>query len=88
RSDYWAQMLSDIVNRPLIRREGGDFGPALGAARLARLGVDGGSVAESCPVPRSLGEFLPAPEQHAHHAQRRNTFHRLYRQLEPLYSST
>ncbi|MDD5332746.1 MAG: xylulokinase [Rhodoferax sp.] len=88
RSDYWAQMLSNIVNRPLIRREGGDFGPALGAARLARLGVDGGSVAESCPVPTSLGEFLPAPEQHARHAQRRKVFHRLYRQLEPLYSST
>jgi xylulokinase len=87
RNDYWAQMLADIANRPLVRREGGDFGPALGAARLARLGIDGGATAESCPVPPSLGEFLPDPQRHERHARRRQEFHRLYQQLEPLYST-
>jgi xylulokinase len=87
RSDYWAQMLADIVNRPLVRREGGDFGPALGAARLARLGIDGGSAFELCPVPPSLDEFWPDAEHHERHARRRRDFHRLYRQLEPLYST-
>jgi xylulokinase len=88
RSDYWAQMLADITNRPLVRREGGDFGPALGAARLARLGVVGGPTAESCPVPPSLGEFLPNPQRHARHARRRREFHRLFWQLEPLFSTS
>jgi len=87
RSDYWAQMLANIINRPLVRREGGDFGPALGAARLARLGIDGGSIPDSCPIPVSLGEFFPDRSQHERHAQRRTNFHRLYRQLEPLYST-
>ena len=87
RSDYWVQMLTNIINRPLTRREGGDFGPALGAARLALLGFDGRSILESCPVPPSLGEFLPDRVQHERHAQRRGDFHRLYRQLEPLYST-
>ena len=86
RSDYWAQMLADIANRPLVRREGGDFGPALGAARLARLGIDGGSNAELCPIPPSLGEFLPDPEHHKRHVRRRQVFHDLYRQLEPSFS--
>ena len=86
RSDYWAQMLANIINRPLVRREGGDFGPALGAARLARLGLDGGSIRESCPIPVSLGEFLPDHVQHERHALRREKFHCLYRQLEPLYT--
>ena len=87
RSDYWAQMLADICNRPLVRREGGDFGPALGAARLARLGIDRGAVDESCPVPPSLGEYEPDPKQHERYAQRRQVFHRLYQQLRPLYSA-
>lgn len=87
RSDYWAQMLADIINRPLVRREGGEFGPALGAARLARLGLDGESSSELCPVPPSLGEFLPATASHEHYARRRLDFRRLYRQLEPLYSN-
>lgn len=85
RSDYWVQMLTNIINRPLVRREGGDFGPALGAARLARLGIDGGSIPDSCPIPPSLGKFFPDRAQHERHAQRRGNFHRLYRRLEPLY---
>ena len=87
RSDYWVQMLANILNRPLQRRQGGDFGPALGAARLARLGIDGGTAAEHCPPPAWLGEFLPQAQPQAWHAARRVRFHRLYRQLESLYSA-
>ena len=85
RSDYWAQMLADIINRPLIRREGGDLGAALGAARLARLGVDGGSAFELCPVPPASGEFLPHPQKNEMYARRREKFHSLYKQLDSLF---
>jgi xylulokinase len=88
RSDYWAQMLADIANRPLVRREGGDVGPALGAARLARLGVDGGAPAEICPVPASVAQFQPDPARHELFAQRRVTFRQLYTQLAPSFSMT
>lgn len=86
RSDYWAQILSDIANRPLVRREGGELGPALGAARLARLGTDGASATDSCPVPPALREFRPDPARHALFTKRRETFHRLYGQLESVYA--
>jgi xylulokinase len=86
RSDYWAQMLADIANRPLVRREGGDLGPAVGASRLARMGTDGGMAADLCPVPLSLGEFRPDPARHAIFSRRRVRFHQLYRQLEPVYA--
>ena len=39
RSAYWRQMLADISGQQLDFRTGGDVGPALGAARLAQLGV-------------------------------------------------
>ena len=85
RSDYWAQMLADIVNRPLIRREGSDFGAALGAARLARIGVDGGSYFDLFPVPIANGDFLPRLQQTERYARRRATFRSLYRKLESLF---
>lgn len=87
RSNYWAQMLADIFNRPLVRREGGELGPALGAARLAQLGIDGGSVDDSFLTPTSLGEFLPNPAAHEYFSHRRVKFHQLYEQLAPLYST-
>jgi xylulokinase len=86
RSDYWAQMLCDIADRPLVRREGGDLGPALGAARLARLGIDGGTASDLCPVPPALGEFTPDAARHAFFAERHETFRRIYAQLKPLFA--
>ena len=85
RSGYWAQMLADIANRPLLLREGGEFGPALGAARLARMGVDGGAPADLCPVPAAIAEFVPNLARHAWLAQRRVLHHRLYEQLRHVY---
>ena len=86
RSSYWAQMLADIFNRPLVRREGGELGPALGAARLAQFGIDGGSIDDFFLTPNSLIEFLPNPATHEYFSHRRVKFHQLYEQLSPLYS--
>lgn len=40
RSEYWRQQLADITGKTLDYRQGGDVGPALGAARLAQLAVN------------------------------------------------
>lgn len=40
RSEYWRQLLADITGKTLDYRQGGDVGPALGAARLAQLAVN------------------------------------------------
>lgn len=42
RSRYWGRILSAALKRPLILREGGDNGPAFGAAKLARLAAGDG----------------------------------------------
>lgn len=41
QSDYWVQMLATAFNMPIDVPEKGDFGAALGAARLAICGVTG-----------------------------------------------
>ena len=51
RSAYWGGILSAALNRPLIYRDGGEVGPAYGAARLAQLGVEKGAVEDICTPP-------------------------------------
>jgi len=85
RSAFWMQMLADVTQRPLLRREGGEHGPALGAARLAHLGVDGGPLDEAFPVPLTSAEFHPDPARADTCARRRDAWLRLRRQLEPLF---
>ncbi len=59
RSEYWAQILADVLQIPLIYRDGSSVGPASGAARLARLAVDQEPVAEVCTQPDILAEVTP-----------------------------
>ena len=87
RSEYWRQMLSDISGLQLDYRTGGDVGPALGAARLAQIAMN---------PQRPLSDLLPQltleqahyPDagHHALYQQRRETFRRIYQQLQPLMS--
>lgn len=87
RSAYWAQMLADIVGRPLTRREGGEVGPALGAARLAHLAVEPrASLSEVCSVPKAVAVYAPDEARHAFFRDiRRPRYRELYQRLKPLF---
>lgn len=51
RSRYWGRTLAAAMQVPLVYLRGGEVGPALGAARLAQLAVDGGDPADVCIAP-------------------------------------
>jgi xylulokinase len=87
RSIYWIQMLADIIGRPLTLRDGGEVGPALGAARLARLAVEPGvTVAEICGMPRTTAVCEPQASRRDYYLERRQPrFRALYRQLAAVY---
>jgi len=86
RSAYWRQMLADILDKKLSYRAGGDVGPALGAARLAHLGIAGqDKISEICPVPGLIQTHLPNIEKHAAYALKREKFQKLYVQLKDLF---
>ncbi|KAI6218368.1 Xylulose kinase [Aphelenchoides fujianensis] len=88
RSDYWTQMLADILGRRLVLRAGGEVGPALGAARLARLAVEpDASIDDVCPMPAVRAVREPNAERHAHFRRVRHPlFRRAHAQLRPLYA--
>jgi xylulokinase len=46
RSAWWGQLIAAALDTPLVYLEGGEVGPALGAARLARLAVTAETPAE------------------------------------------
>ncbi len=83
RSAQWAQLLADVLGRPLDRRHAGEVGAALGAARLARMARSGASVADACAAPPLRDRFEPDRSRADLLAQRGARFRRLYAALAP-----
>jgi xylulokinase len=87
RSALWGRILASVLGRPLVYRRGGDLGPACGAARLARLGVVGGSAREVCSEPPEDFVAEPDPALAAHYAERIPRFRSLYHALREPFRS-
>ena len=80
RSPLWGRILASALGRTLYYHAGGKIGPALGAARLARLAAGAGRVEEVCAAPAVARIQEPEPKLAENLAPRR----KLYRQLYPL----
>lgn len=86
RSAYWRQMLADVLDRPLACRTGGDVGPALGAARLAMLGVlPEADINEVCSQPPLEQLHEPNAVKHEIYKQRLEKYRAMYTQLKALF---
>jgi xylulokinase len=77
RSACWGRLLATLLERPLTRRDGGEAGGALGAARLAWL-ADGGDLARVCAKQEVIESFQPQPERRASLMARYARFRALY----------
>lgn len=84
RSGWWAQLLADQLDVPLVRHAGGEAGGALGAARLAWLSV-GGTEHEVCQTPPVLDIHRPQPEARPRLLARHARFQSLYQALAPQF---
>ncbi|MDO5102535.1 MAG: xylulokinase [Lautropia sp.] len=62
RSDWWSQLLANVLQVALMKVAGGETGGALGAARLGWL-AGGGELAQVCPPPAALQTFEPDATQ-------------------------
>jgi xylulokinase len=61
RSPFWGTILASVLGVPLDYLDGGEVGPALGAARLAQMAVTGASAAEVCIRPPVSHVIEPDP---------------------------
>eukprot|EP01037_Dinobryon_pediforme_P014012 gene14012-14130_t len=87
KSTFWMQILSNVLDIPLIRYAGADKGPAFGAARLARLAVTGESPADVCVRPGILDVTEPQKELVEAYRPKIAQFRRLYAALKAEFSA-
>ena len=90
RSDFWVQMLADVLNRDLICCKDNEIGPALGAARLAHSALSPQLTPEVfAPTPTRRHIFNPdSARAHWFASQRQTKFRALYKTLAPLMSAS
>ena len=87
RSALWLRILAAALDRPLHTTIGGEVGPALGAARLARVAAGDATVTEACTKPQISASFVPDAALARSLAPRRALFRRLYPALKPLFAT-
>jgi xylulokinase len=85
RSAYWGRILSAALDRPLVYRDGGEVGPAFGAARLAQLAITGAQIADVCIAPPITAVIEPDDRLTELFAARIDTFRKLYTNLNSTF---
>jgi xylulokinase len=85
RSAYWGLIIASALGRPLTYRDGGEVGPALGAARLAQLADTGGSIDDICPPPPILSVIEPDGRLSDTYAAKLSVFRSLYKNLKSTF---
>lgn len=88
RSHLWGRILAAALRRPLVYHHGGEVGPALGAARLARIAVEGLNPSEACPPPPIARIVEPELNLVEALASQRTLFQRLYSGLKPVFAAS
>jgi xylulokinase len=85
RSILWLRLIADGIGRPLIQPEAtSEFGPAFGAARLARLAATGEAASSTCAVGGGGSTIAVDPDNANRLAARLQRFRRLYELLATL----
>ena len=51
-SQLWGKILASVLNRNLVYGHGGEVGPAYGAARLAKIGLNSMPAGQVCVAPK------------------------------------
>jgi xylulokinase len=85
RSAFWRQLLSNVLAKRLVYRDGGEVGPGLGAARLALLGdkQQAGKEIESlietyCQLPDVLDSHEPDATQAGYYQKKYDLYKAFY----------
>jgi xylulokinase len=81
KSPFLADLIASVLNITIVKHSGAELGPALGAARLARISVNHGtaeSIITRLPVLRT---FEPDPNLQKKYEGRLKDFRNLYRAL-------
>ncbi len=79
RSHYWLQAVANALHIPLDLPRDGDFGAALGAARLGLLAAEDADPVDVCTTPEIAKSFEPS-------SQHNDAFEDAYQRYRALYT--
>ena len=85
RDAHFMRIVASVIGQSIIRYQGGERGPAFGAARLARLAVTGEAIETVCLKPPVRDVIEPDDRLMAALAGRLPLYRDLYRALKPLF---
>jgi xylulokinase len=85
RSMWWGGVLAAALKRPLIYRDASEVGPALGAARLARLAKTRERAEDVCRPPPVRVVIEPNARDIEQLAPKRQKFSQIYQDLRPRF---
>jgi len=83
KSALWTRMIAAATGFAVARMKGGETGPALGAARLARMAATGEPPETVCVKPEVADVTAPDPELADLFARQRERFKALYAAVKP-----
>ena len=86
RSDYWAQLIANILDISIVTHLSGEVGAVLGAARLAKMAI-GESEIEVCQRPSIVRKYQPQPDLAAMLTERFCRFRSVYPMIKPVYKN-
>lgn len=81
KNDQWLKMIADVTNVEIQRPVSGDFGAALGAARLGAM-ASGQYDSALLTKPDIAKRFVPSAESHQNYHIRRKKWQRLYHLMQ------
>lgn len=82
RSPLWGKILASVLNRPLTYREGGEVGPAFGAARLAKIGVNKTPASEVCTAGTIKDIIEPDSQMQSYYAEQHKKYQAIYQSVK------
>ncbi len=84
RSQHWGRILASVLDVKLHYLEGGEVGPALGAAKLAEIAVTGAAPGDVCTRPALRQTIEPDSALAERLAPKRAAFRAAYGAVRPL----
>ena len=85
KSQYWGKILASVLHRPLVYRDGGEVGPAYGAARLAQIAHTGSAIEAVATAPAILHVAEPDDALADLYSERMPKFRSLYQNLKSAF---
>ncbi|MDO6712383.1 xylulokinase [Aliiglaciecola sp. 2_MG-2023] len=85
KSPLWGKIIASVLNRPLIYRESSEVGPAFGAARLARIGVEQIPAQQVCVNGKVTKTIEPDTVMQDFYTQQYKTYKALYQSVKAYF---